>query len=83
MDELGAVMPGRRVNFPEIGALFPTSWQQFEQRMAWMYGDGTGYEQQGSSNLRVEFATGRAGSAIKVPFFDSNIIRSRCHHNNH
>ena len=61
MNELGAVMPGRRVDFLEIGALFLTLWQQFEQRMAWMYGDGTGYEQQGSSNLRVEFATGRAG----------------------
>ena len=44
MDELGAVMLGRRVDFLEIVALFPTLWQQFEQRMAWMHGDGTGHE---------------------------------------
>ena len=61
MDELGAVLPGWRVDFLEIGALFPTLWQQLEQRVAWMYGDGTEHEQQGCSNLRVEFATGRVG----------------------
>ena len=61
MDELDAVMLGRCMDFLEIGAWFPALWQQFEQRMAWMYGDGTGHEQRGCTNSSVDFATGRAG----------------------